>query len=63
MIGSIGNVDKKEILKVASWLWDNNLKTDIFYTSKKQLGEQLKTASNRGANWFVMIAEDELRLG
>jgi histidyl-tRNA synthetase len=39
VVGSIGQVPKQEILKVASWLWDQGLKTEIFYEETQKMGE------------------------
>jgi histidyl-tRNA synthetase len=39
VVGSIGQVPKQEILKIASWLWDQGLKTEIFYEDTQKMGE------------------------
>jgi hypothetical protein len=39
VVGSIGKVPKQEILKIASWLWDQGLKTEIFYEDTQKMGE------------------------
>lgn len=63
-MGQIGtSVPKEVILKIASWLWDHGLKTDIGYEGPSKVGEQIKVAANKGARWLILAGEDELRDG
>jgi len=45
---------------VSAWLWDQGFKTEIFYEEQQKIGEQIKTAANKGARYLVLLGEDEL---
>lgn len=59
-IAVAGKVAKSHVLKVASWLWDADIRTEIFYENMK-MAEYLQTASSKGAKWLVIIGEEELK--
>ena len=63
VVGSIGAVPRSHILRVASWLWDSGVKTEIFYEETLKVSEQIKIAANKGAKWLVLVGEDEIRNG
>lgn len=35
VVGVIGNVSQEVVLETANWLWDGNIKTEIFYEQQK----------------------------
>ncbi len=61
-IGAIGNVHRKHLLKIASWLWDCGIPTELLYEEEnKKVADQIKIAVKRGAQNLVIVGEDELR--
>lgn len=63
LVGQVGTVSRESILRIASWLWDRGVRTEIFYENQQKVGEQIKIAANKGAKWLVLAGEDELKEG
>lgn len=63
VVGQIGSVSRTHIFKIASWLWERGLKTEVFYEDNQKVGEQIKIAANKGARYLIIAGEDELKEG
>ncbi|CDW85294.1 histidine-trna ligase [Stylonychia lemnae] len=61
IIGSMGEVESLQLMRLASFLWDNNIKADIIH-EKIRFKDQIQQAISKGAKYMIVLGEDELKL-
>ena len=60
LVCKLGDVPSSELLRIANYLWDGNLRAEICADHLK-MKELIKSALEKGASHLVIVGENELK--